>query len=274
MSDGPGRLRAAFPAGRAAFIPYVMGGYPDLATSLDHARALLPHADVLELGIPFSDPLADGPTIQAAGQASLEAGTRPGDVIEMAEELRGGPPVVLMTYVNLLLAAGPRAFLERAARAGVAGVIVPDLPIDEGEDIREAAGRAGVAMVPLAAPTTTDGRLAAIGRRAAGFTYLVSVAGVTGGQVAVDDRLAAFVARARRAIDTPLAVGFGVRTPAQAAAIGRFADGVVVASHLIRLVQEAADPAEALARLDAYGAEVAGALGAAGAPERGRATAG
>lgn len=260
MSDGAARIAAAFPAGRAAFIPYVMGGFPDVATSLAHARAILPHADVLEIGIPYSDPLADGPTIQAAGQRALDAGTRPGDVLEMAEELRGGPPIVLMTYVNLLLAAGPRAFFERAARAGVAGMIVPDLPIDEGDDIRDAAARAGVAMVPLAAPTTTDARLAMIGRRAAGFTYLVSVAGVTGGELQVGDALRRFVERARRAIDTPLAVGFGIRTPEQAAAVGAFADGVVVASQLIRMIEEAPDPAACGPELAACAASLRGAL--------------
>ncbi|MCC6831384.1 MAG: tryptophan synthase subunit alpha [Thermoleophilia bacterium] len=263
MSDGAARIAAAFPADRAAFIPYVMGGFPDVAASLAHARAIGPHADVLEIGIPYSDPLADGPTIQAAGQRALDAGTRPGDVLEMAEELRGGPPVVLMTYVNLLMAAGPRAFFERAARAGVAGMIVPDLPIDEGDDIRDAAARAGVAMVPLAAPTTTDRRMAMIGRRAAGFTYLVSVAGVTGGELEVGEALRRFVERARRAVDTPLAVGFGIRTPEQAAAIGAFADGVVVASQLIRMIEASPDPRACGPELAAYAERLQDALRAA-----------
>lgn len=261
MSDGDARLRAAFrDAGRPLLIPYVMAGYPDLAGSLAYARALQPHADILEIGMPFSDPLADGPTIQAAGTRALAAGTRPEDVLAMAAELRDGPPVVLMTYVNLLLAAGPRAFLERAADAGVAGVIVPDLPIDEGEEVRTAARRAGVAMVPLAAPTTSDERLAAIGRRAEGFVYLVSVTGVTGGAVAVDDALREFVERARRHIEVPLAVGFGVQTPVHAAAIGAFADGVVIASRLIRMIDEAASPAEAADAIGALTTEMAAAL--------------
>lgn len=269
MSDGPARLRAAFrDAGRPLLIPYVMGGFPDVATSLVHARALAPHADILEIGMPFSDPLADGPTIQAAGQRALDAGTRPEDVLEMAEELRDGPPVVLMTYVNLLLAAGPRAFLERAARAGVGGLIVPDLPIDEGADIRRAAERAGVAMVPLAAPTTSDARLAAIGRRADSFVYCVSVTGVTGGAVAVDAALREFVARARRATDAPLAVGFGVQTPAHAAAIGSFADGVVIASQLIRMIDAAGSPLAAADDIARLAAEMAAALRGVGRGER------
>lgn len=265
MGEGADRLAAVFAAaGRPLFIPYVMAGFPDPATSAAHAAVLARHADVLELGMPFSDPLADGPTIQAAGVAALRAGTRPETVMAIAEGLRGGPPVVVMTYVNIVLAAGPRAFFERAARAGVAGVIVPDLPVDEGDEIRTAAGRAGVAMVPLAAPTTDDERLAAIGRRAGGFVYCVAVTGVTGGEVAVDAELRAFLARARRRIRVPLAVGFGVRTPAQAAAIGGIADGVVMASQLVRLIDEAPDAAAATAAIDRLGGEVRAALEGAG----------
>jgi tryptophan synthase alpha chain len=260
MSDGPLRLKAAFPIDRPALIPYVMCGYPSVAESRDYAHVLARHADVLELGIPFSDPLADGSTIQAAGQRALEAGTRPADAFDIAASLRGGPPVVVMTYVTLVLAAGPDAFLARAADAGVAGAIIPDLPLDEGGAVRESARRFGVAIVPLAAPTTSDARLEAIGRQADAFCYLVSVAGVTGGEVAVDDELRAFVARARRAIPCPLAVGFGIRTPEHARAIGAFADGIVIASHLIRLIDEAGSHEAALAELDRYGAELASAL--------------
>jgi tryptophan synthase alpha chain len=260
MPDGAARLAGAFAdAGRPLFIPYVMGGYPDPATSAEHAALLARHADVLELGVPFSDPLADGPTIQAAGQTALRAGTRPETVIEIAEGLRGGPPVVLMTYFNTILAAGPRAFLARAARAGVAGVIVPDLPVDEAEPVRGPAAREGVALIALAAPTSDEARLTAIGRRAEGFVYCVSVAGVTGGEVAVDARLREFLARARRCIDVPLAVGFGVRSPRQAALIGTMADGVIMASELIRLIEAAPDAATAMAAID----ELAGAVRAA-----------
>lgn len=263
MSDGGARLRSAFPADRPALIPYVMGGYPSVAASRDYAVALAPHADIIELGIPFSDPLADGGTIQAAGHQALLAGTRPGDVIEIAAALRDGPPVVLMTYVTLVIAAGIEPFFARAAQAGVAGVIIPDLPLDEGDEIRRVARAAGVAIVPLAAPTTTDERLRAIGQQADGFTYLVSVAGVTGGEVAVDEPLRAFVARARREIAGPLAVGFGIRTPAQASAVGALADGVVIASQLIRLIEDAPDHQAAVAALERYGAELAAALATA-----------
>ena len=262
---GDARLREAFAsARRPLFVPYVMGGFPDPRASAEHAALLAVHADVIELGIPFSDPLADGPTIQAAGRAALEAGTRPETVLDIAASLRGGPPVVLMGSVNAVLATGPRAFFERAARAGVAGMIVPDLPADEGEEIRAQADRAGVAIVALAAPTTADERLRLINRRARGFVYCVSVTGVTGGDVEIGGELRDFLARARREIDLPLAVGFGIRTLEQAAAIGRLADGVVIASQLIRLVREAPDPASALAALDAYATEVKDALEAVG----------
>jgi tryptophan synthase alpha chain len=263
---GGARIRAAFERSRRPlFMPYIMGGFPDLAASAAHAAAVGRHADLIELGVPFSDPLADGPTIQAAGQRALRAGTRPEDVIEIAEGLRDGPPVVLMTYVNLVLAMGPRAFMERAARAGVAGVIVPDLPIDEGEEIRDHARRAGIAMTPLAAPTNDDARLAAIGRRADGFVYCVAVAGVTGGDTAVGAGLREFVARARARIDLPLGVGFGIRTPAQVAAVGEIADGVIVASELIRRIEDADDPAAAERAVEDFAAEAVAALEGAAA---------
>lgn len=253
MTEGGARIRAAFAdAGRPLFMPYIMGGYPSLAESAAHLEIAARHADLIELGIPFSDPLADGPTIQAAGQRSLEGGTHPDDVIALAETVRGGPPVVLMTYVNIVLAAGARAFMERAAKAGVAGVILPDLPIDEGEDVREQARRAGVSVTPLAAPTTSDARLEAIGARADGFVYCVAVTGVTGGEVQVDDELRGFLGRARAHIDAPLGVGFGIRTPAHVAAIGEIADGVIVASELIRRIGEAPTPADAEAEVEGF----------------------
>jgi tryptophan synthase alpha chain len=139
-------------------------------------------------------------------------------------------------------------------------VILPDLPIDEGDDLREQARRAGIGVIPLAAPTTSDERLAAIGRRADGFVYCVAVTGVTGGDVAVDAELRGFLARARARIDAPLAVGFGIRTLAQVAAIGEIADGVVVASQLIRLIREAPDPAAAERAIEAFAAEAVAAL--------------
>lgn len=262
MSEsGAERLERTFAeAGRPLFIPYVMGGYPDPATSAAHAAVVARHADIIELGVPFSDPLADGPTIQAAGQTALEAGTTPGDVIAIADGLADSPPVVMMTYVNAVLAAGERAFFEKAAAAGVSGVIVPDLPVEESDPVRRAATKAGVALIALAAPTSTDERLEAIGRTAEGFVYCVAVTGVTGGEVSVDAALEEFLVRARARIDVPLAVGFGVRTPDHATAIGQHADGVVMASQLIRLISEAPDPAAAEDKIDKLCADIAAAL--------------
>ena len=150
--------------------------------------------------------------------------------------------------------------MERAAACGVAGMIVPDMPLDEGADVREAARRAGVAIVPLAAPTTSEARLAAIGAQAEAFVYLVSVAGVTGGDVAVDEHLRAFIARARAAIDAPIVVGFGIRTPEQAAAVGELADGVVVGSQFVRTMGETTDPAARVAAVTESARALASAL--------------
>ncbi|MCB0882044.1 MAG: tryptophan synthase subunit alpha [Thermoleophilia bacterium] len=238
MADGAARLREAFAAAeRPLLVPYMMGGFPTLGASRDVARALGAHADILEIGIAFSDPLADGPTVQAAGQVALDAGVVPDDVIALAGDVRDGPPVVLMTCLNLVMAGPPERFMRAAADAGVAGLIVSDLPCDEGDDVRAAARQAGVAMISLVAPTTTDERLADVAKVAEGFVYCVSVTGVTGGAVSVDDDLAAFVARVKRAIPLPVVVGFGVQTPEHAAAIGRFADGVVVGSQLVRAIE-------------------------------------
>lgn len=259
MADGAARLEAAFrDAGGPIFVPYIMGGYPTLEASAAHAAIVARHGAVIELGVPYSDPLADGPTIQAAGQRALDGGTRPEDVIEIAEGLRGGPPVVLMTYVNTILKPGVERVMRRVAAAGIAGLIIPDLPVDEVDPVRAVAAEHGVAVIALAAPTTTDRRLAEIGERAEGFVYAVSVAGVTGGSVDLGERLSGFVGRLRAAVSTPIAVGFGIRTPADAVAIGRIADGVVVASQLVRVIEEAGDDADAA--VEAYSAEIAAAL--------------
>lgn len=263
MSEGAARLERVFgQTGRPLFIPYVMGGFPDVAASARYARVLARHADIIELGVPFSDPLADGPTIQAAGQRALDAGATPDDVLRIAEGLRDGPPVVVMTYLNIVLAHGARVFLERAAAAGVAGLVVPDLPIDESDEILSQADRAGVALIPFAAPTSSDARLSMIGRRARGFVYCVAVTGVTGGSIEVDASLREYLARARRAIDAPLAVGFGVRTPADAAAVGALADGVIIGGQLVRMIETAGSEDAAEAALDAFAGDVRVALGA------------
>jgi len=226
---------------RAALMPYLMGGFPDVERSraVGHAYAD-GGADLVELGIPFSDPLADGPVVHAAGTAALEAGVGVDDVLGLAAELAERLPVIVMTYANVVLARPPAAFAARLADAGASGLIVPDLPMEEGPEVLEALAARGIAFVPLVAPTTPDERLAAIGARAQGFLYTVSVAGTTGERGALDP--AALIARARAHTDVPVALGFGIGTPAQAAAAADAgAQGVIVGSRLVRAAAEAPD---------------------------------
>jgi tryptophan synthase alpha chain len=250
---GEQRIAAAFAGSgkRAALMPYIMGGYPDLAASIRiGAAAVAAGADVLELGIPFSDPLADGPVIHEAATRALAAGVGVESVLEVAAELALLVPVVLMTYTNILLAPGVERFLHRAQERGVSGLIVPDLPLEEADEIASAAAAAGVALVPLVAPTTPEERLARIGAHARGFVYVVSVTGTTGERAGTAEALAPLIARARAHTSVPVALGFGISTPEQAAAAADAgADGVIVGSRLVRAVGEGGDPAHAVARL-------------------------
>jgi tryptophan synthase alpha chain len=225
---------------RAALMPYLMGGFPSLDASRAIGEACIANgADVLELGVPYSDPLADGPVIQAAGAQALRAGATIDGVLDVGEALAGGAPVVLMAYANLILARGVERLAAELAARGIAGLIVPDLPLEEADGVLAACDEAGVALVPLVAPTTPDERLAAIGARARGFLYTVSVVGTTGERTALADRFADVVARAKAHTQVPVALGFGISTPdqaAQAAAAG--ADGVIVGSRLVRAAAE------------------------------------
>jgi tryptophan synthase alpha chain len=250
VSAGVERIGAAFAGSgkRAALMPYLMGGFPDVATSRAIGEAYADGgADLVELGVPFSDPLADGPVIQAAGTRALAAGTTVAAVFEVAAALSERLPVVLMCYANQVIARGVEAFAAELARVGASGLIVPDLPFEEAGDIHAACEAAGVALVPLVAPTTPEERLAAIGARARGFVYTVSVTGTTGERTTMADAFASVVERAKAHTSVPVALGFGIATPehaAQAAAAG--ADGVIVGSRLVRAAGEAADPAAAV----------------------------
>jgi tryptophan synthase alpha chain len=233
-------------------MPYMMAGYPDQPSSLAIAAAYADAgADLIELGIPFSDPLADGPTIHAAATAALEAGAGADSALEVCATVAERLPVVLMVYANMVLAqGGARAFAERAAGAGAAGAIVPDLPLDEAEQVRDAFAAAGLALVPLLAPTTTAGRRAQICAAAQGFVYLVSTVGTTGERNRLPSGLAELVEATKAEATVPVAVGFGIGTPAQAAEVGRVADGVIIGSRLVRAAGEAGsaeDAAEAVA---------------------------
>lgn len=246
--SGIDRIGAAFTGcgRRAALMPYLMGGFPDLPTSLAIANGYADGgADLIELGVPFSDPLADGPVIQAAGTAALAAGATLDGVLEIATELSERLPVVLMCYSNAILARGTEQFVADIAAAGVSGLIVPDLPLEEAPTTAENCAAAGVAFVPLAAPTSTDERLTAIGAAAHGFLYTVAVAGTTG-ERGDESAYADVIARVRPHTSAPVALGFGISTPEQAsAAADAGADGVIIGSRLVREAAEQDDPATA-----------------------------
>jgi tryptophan synthase alpha chain len=234
---------------RAALMPYLMGGFPTLDGSLAVGEAYAEAgADLVELGVPFSDPLADGPVIHAAGTAALAAGARLHGVLEVGRRLAESVPVVLMCYANLIYARGPERFAAELAERGISGLIVPDVPLEEAPPIRDACDGAGVALVPLVAPTTPDDRLAAIGATARGFVYTVSVTGTTGERGGLDGGLGAILDRTRARTSVPVALGFGIGTPeAAAAAADAGADGVIIGSRLVRAAAEGADdPAAAV----------------------------
>jgi tryptophan synthase alpha chain len=253
---GAERIAAAFETargeGRAALMPYMMAGFPDRETSLGVAAAYADAgADLIELGVPFSDPLADGPTIHAAATGALAAGATLESALEVCQSVSSRVPVVLMVYANMVLAhGGPSAFASRAAEAGAAGAIVPDLPLDEAADVREALSGEGLALVPLLAPTTPAERRARICSAAEGFVYVVSTVGTTGERESLPAGLADLVGAAKRDAEVPVAVGFGIGTPEQAALVGELADGVIIGSRLVRAAGEAGsarDAADAVA---------------------------
>ncbi len=249
---GAARVGAAFEAareeGRAALMPYLMGGFPDqeVATAIAGAYAEA-GADLVELGVPFSDPLADGPTIHAADTAALAAGATLESVLETCAAVGERVPIALMVYANMVLTTGPAGFADQAAAAKASAVIVPDLPLEEQDTIREALDERGLALVPLVAPTTPAERLARICAVAEGFVYLVSTVGVTGEREQLPPELTDLITAAKQAADVPVAVGFGISTPDQAATVGDIADGVIIGTRLVRTVGDAADADAAVA---------------------------
>ena len=249
--SGEERIAAAFEAarseGRAALMPYMMGCFPDREAALAIARAYTEGgADLIEVGVPFSDPLADGPAIHAAATRALEGGATLDGSLEAIAAL-GDVPAVVMCYANMAFALGADGFAERLASAGAAGAIVPDLPVDEADEMREAFGGRGLALVPLVAPTSAPERRERICASARGFVYAVSDVGVTGERESLPEELAEFVAAVREAAAVPVAVGFGIGTPEQAAAVGRTADGVIIGSRLVREAGAASSAQDAAA---------------------------
>ncbi len=243
---GEDRIASMFEAararGEAALVAYLMAGDPDLATSKAAARACAEAgADLIEIGMPFSDPIADGPTIQRAAERALAAGTSVAHALEVASHVRSrsSARLALMGYVNPVLAYGPERFFRDAAGAGVDAVILPDVPPEESGELRRLADATGVRMVFLLAPTSTEARRRAATAAASGFLYFVAVTGVTGARKALPEDLPAQLAEVRAASPVPVVVGFGVSTPAQAGVLARMADGVVVGSAIVsRLAEE------------------------------------
>lgn len=234
------RLSATFVPGRPALVAFVTAGDPSpAATPAILDAAVAGGADVIELGMPFTDPMADGPAIQAANLRALAAGTRTADVFAIARGFRDrhpNTPLILMGYANPMLRRGAEWFAHRCAQAGVDGVICVDVPPEEDDALGPALRGAAVAPIRLATPTTDAARLPAVLDGASGFLYYVSVAGITGLQQAATASIEQAVARLKAATDLPVAVGFGIRTPDQAAAVARVADGVVVGSAIVELV--------------------------------------
>ncbi len=239
-----GRLRAG---ARRALVPYITAGHPDPARTIELLQGLqAAGADVVEVGVPFSDPMADGPVIQASSQVALRHGVSFDAVLEMINRAQLAIPVVLFSYLNPLLAAG-RDALARAAEAGAHGVLVTDLPVGSDPELEERFGNGPLAFVRLVAPTTPADRMAEIARHGSGFVYLISRLGVTGARDELSPELPGTVARLRQATDLPICVGFGVSKPEHARAVACIADGVVIGSAMVRAADEGVQSAMALA---------------------------
>lgn len=254
-------LESARAAGGKLLVPYLMAGVPDRVSFGPALEAISRHADAVEVGLPYSDPLMDGPVIAAAGERALRQGITPMKALELAAENVGGPPRILMTYFNPVHRIGAAGFCARAAAAGFGGLVVPDLPHEESGDLREQAAARGLAWIPLVAPTSPPERVEAIAATATGFVYAVSTLGVTGARTELSERASRVVEACRAATDLPVLVGIGVSTPEQAVAAASSADGVVIGSAVVSLVVD--EGAEAAA---AFLATVRTALGTAAGP--------
>jgi tryptophan synthase alpha chain len=227
-----------------AFIPYIMAGDPSFETTKEMVLMLEQSgADIVELGVPFSDPLADGPTIQRAAERALKNGVTLGKVITFVKDIRSSTqiPLILMTYFNPVFKYGPERFIRDAADAGVDGLIIPDFPPDEAADFIHHARKAKLDTIFLLAPTSTEDRLKIVTKASRGFVYYVSITGITGSGLFLDGSMERLVSKIKGYTDTPVAVGFGVSTPEDAAAVARVADGVIVGSAIVKRLHETPD---------------------------------
>ena len=235
------RIENVFKSGNKALIGYLTAGYPSPEITVKAAAILAESGcDIIELGIPFSDPLADGATIQHASYEALQQGISPKSCLEIAAEIRQqiDTPLVFMSYYNPLLNFGLEAFCRAAAEAGIDGLIIPDLPPEEGDELDTAAGEHDMDLIYLLAPSSTEERISLVAGKSRGFIYLVSITGVTGARQSLPADLDGFVKRVREKTGKPLCIGFGVSNPEQAQRVGQLADGVIVGSRLIQLIEE------------------------------------
>jgi len=251
------RIAAAFAGarreGRATLMPYLMGGFPSASASRRVIEAYAEAgADLIELGVPFSDPLADGPVIHDAATKALATGATFDSILGIGEAVSRSVPVIPMVYANMVLARGAERFASELARAGMAGTIIPDLPPEEAGEVAAALAGEGIALIPLIAPTTPAARRAEICREATGFIYVVSDTRTTGERDQMPSELGALVRAVQADASVPAAVGFGIGTPDQAAEVGAVADGVIVGSRLVREVAEAADADAAASAVGAF----------------------
>jgi tryptophan synthase alpha chain len=243
-------VRAAAARGQPALVAYLTAGFPQCASFREHVRALAAAADVVEVGVPFTDPMADGVTIQRASLAALAQGvTLRWILAELAAIGSVRAPILLMSYLNPLLAYGEAALAAAAARAGVAGFIVPDLPLDESQELRAALDQEQLALVQMVTPVTEPQRLQALCERSQGFVYAVTMTGTTGRNVAVPDQVLAYLDRVRNSSPLPVCAGFGIRSREQVQRLSGHVDGVVVGSALVEVLERGEDPAAWLGSL-------------------------
>jgi tryptophan synthase alpha chain len=234
-------IAKVFKGEHKALAAYITAGYPDIKATVEIAQILAENgSDIIELGIPFSDPLADGVTIQKASYRALQNGTTPEVCIDTAAAIRHKikTPLVFMTYYNPVLSYSPEAFCRSCRKAGVNGLIVPDLPPEEGSGLEAITQKLDLDLIYMLTPTSTDKRIIEVGKRSRGFIYLVSVTGVTGAREELPPELEKFVKKVRQEVRQPLCVGFGISSAAQAQRVAAIADGVIVGSRIIELIEE------------------------------------
>ncbi len=246
-------IRAANEAGRAALVPFITAGYPEPAGFVDTLKAVAANGDVVEVGIPFSDPMADGMTIQRSSFTALEKGVSVEWIFDQLDSVAGeiDTPLVMMSYLNPLLQFGYDKLAERALAAGVCGFIVPDLPYEEGEELRAALDRKGLGVVQLVTPATPDERLERLCEASRGFVYAVTITGITGGDTGLPSDLAGYLDKVSGLSDLPVCAGFGIRQAADVAAVGEHAAGAIVGSALVEVLERGEDPVPFLKSLKA-----------------------